>query len=72
MTSRPHLATAEVIGLPEAAVVAIQQVLASQPDVEAAMLCALAPSIRHPALLAHIERVGQVLYFRPDQPDWTP
>jgi hypothetical protein len=100
MTSRPHLATAEAIGLPGAAVVAIRQVLASHPEVEAAILygsraldrhrpAALAridadlddlllpwvidlsclASIHHPALLAHIERVGLELYRRPDAPD---
>jgi predicted nucleotidyltransferase len=115
MTSRPHLATAQAIGLPEAVVVAIQQVLASHPEVEAAILygsralgrhrpasdidltligpaigaAALAridaelddlllpwvidlsclASIRHPALLAHIERAGVELYRRPDAPD---
>ena len=38
MTVRSPLATAQAIGLPEAAVVAIQQVLASHPEVEAAIL----------------------------------
>jgi predicted nucleotidyltransferase len=115
MTSRPHLATAEAIGLPDAAVVAIRQVLASHPEVETAILygsralgrhrpasdidltligpaistAALAridadlddlllpwvidlsclASIHHPALLAHIERVGLELYRRPDAQD---
>jgi len=115
MTVRPPLATAHAIGLPEAAIVAIQQVLASHPEVEAAILygsralgrhrpasdidltligpaigaAALAridaelddlllpwvidlsclASIRHPALLAHIERAGVELYRRPDAPD---
>jgi predicted nucleotidyltransferase len=115
MTVRPPLATAQAIGLPEAAIVAIQQVLASYPEVEAAILygsralgrhrpasdidltligpaigaAALAridadlddlllpwvidlsclASIRHPALLAHIERAGVDLYRRPDAPD---
>ena len=115
MTVRPPLAMAQAIGLPEAAIVAIQQVLASYPEVEAAILygsralgrhrpasdidltlvgpaigaAALAridadlddlllpwvidlsclASIRHPALLAHIERAGVDLYRRPDAPD---
>jgi len=115
MTSCPRLATAEAIGLPDAAVVAIRQVLASYPAVEDAILygsralgrhrpasdidltligpaistAALAridadlddlllpwvidlsclASIHHPALLAHIERVGVELYRRPDAPD---
>ncbi len=88
MSVRPPLATARAIGLPEAAIVAIQQVLASHPEVEAAILYGSRALGRHrpasdidltligPAIgaadLAHIERVGQVLYSRPDQPDWIP
>ncbi len=115
MTVRPPLATAQAIGLPETAIVAIQQVLASHPEVEAAILygsralgrhrptsdidltligpaisaAAIAridaelddlllpwvidlsalSAIRHPALLAHIERVGVELYRQLDAPD---
>ena len=115
MTSCPRLATAEAIGLPDAAVVAIRQVLASSPAVEDAILYGsralgrhrpasdidltlIGPAIGaaglaridadlddlllpwvidlsalsaicHPALLAHIERVGVELYRRPDAPD---
>ena len=38
MTVQPPPATAQAIGLPEAAVTAIRQVLASHPEVEAAIL----------------------------------
>lgn len=38
MTVHPPPATAQAIGLPEAAVTAIRQVLASHPEVEAAIL----------------------------------
>ena len=38
MTVQPPAATAQAIGLPEAAVIAIRQVLASHPEVEAAIL----------------------------------
>ncbi|MGB5134910.1 MAG: nucleotidyltransferase domain-containing protein [Prochlorococcaceae cyanobacterium] len=115
MTVRPPLASAQAIGLPEAAITAIQQVLAGYPEVEAAILYGsralgrhrpasdidltligpaisaatlaridadlddlLLPwmidlsslsAIRHPALLAHIERAGVELYRRPDAPD---
>ncbi|MCP9927829.1 hypothetical protein [Cyanobium sp. CH-040] len=50
-------------GLPDSVIAAIQQLLASYPEVETAMLDA---SITHPALQAHIERVGKVLYRRAD------
>ncbi|MGL6135299.1 MAG: nucleotidyltransferase domain-containing protein [Prochlorococcaceae cyanobacterium] len=112
MTVRPPLATAQAIGLPQAAITAIQQVLASHPEVEAAILygsralgrhrpasdidltlighaisaatlaridadlddlllswmidLSALSAIRHPALLAHIERAGVELYRRPD------
>ena len=102
-------------GLPEAAIQAIQNVLASHPEVERAIvygsralgrqraasdidLTQLGPAIRsstlaeieaelddlllpwmidlscladlsHPPLLAHIHRVGQVLYIRPETTD---
>lgn len=101
-------------GLPETAILAIQQVLTAHPQVERAILYGsramgshrpasdidltligaaisfstmaqieaelddlLLPwmidlsclsDLRHPALLDHIERVGQVLYRRPDPP----
>jgi predicted nucleotidyltransferase len=101
--------------LPDSAIAAIQQVLASYPEVETAILygsramgrhrpasdidltligprlssgtlaridadlddlllpwvidLSVFASITHPALLAHIERVGRVLYRRLDRPD---
>ena len=110
MTAGLPLASTEATGLPEAAITAIRQVLASHPEVEAAILygsralgrhrpasdidltligpaigaAALAridadlddlllpwvidlsafSSLRHPALLDHIQRVGVVLYQR--------
>ena len=115
MTVTPPLTSAQAIGLPDAALTAIRQVLASHPEVEAAILYGsralgrqrpasdidltligpaisaaslaridadlddlLLPwiidlschaSIHHPALLAHIERAGLVLYRRRDAPD---
>ncbi len=47
MTVRPPLATAQAIGLPQAAVGAIQQVLASHPEVEAAILYGSRALTRH-------------------------
>jgi predicted nucleotidyltransferase len=90
MTVTPPLTSAQATGLPDAALSAIRQVLASHPEVEAAILYGslarinadlddlLLPwmidlschaSIHHPALLAHIERAGLVLYRRRDAPD---
>jgi predicted nucleotidyltransferase len=90
MTVTPPLTSAQATGLPDAALTAIRQVLASHPEVEAAILYGslaridadlddlLLPwmidlschaSIHHPALLAHIERAGLVLYRRRDAPD---
>ncbi len=115
MTASSPLASAQVTGLPEAAIAAIRQVLASHPEVKVAILygsralgrhrsasdidltligpaisaAALASieadlddlllpwmidlswlaSIQHPALLAHIERVGVVLYRWVDGPN---
>lgn len=114
MISTAPLASAQAIGLPESAMAAIRRVLATYPEVEAAILygsralgrhrpasdidltltghaignatlaridadlddlllpwvidlSALA-AIRHPALLAHIERAGVRLYQRQDPP----
>ena len=90
MTVTPPLTSAQATGLPDADLTAIRQVLASHPEVEAAILYGslaridadlddlLLPwmidlschaSIHHPALLAHIERAGLVLYRRRDAPD---
>jgi predicted nucleotidyltransferase len=118
MTSRASLATAQATRLADAAKEAIQQVLATYPEVETAILygsralgrhrpasdidltltghtissstlaridadlddlllpwvidlSALA-SIRHPALLAHVQRAGVVLFRRSDPPDSLP
>ena len=115
MTLSPPLASTQATGLPDAALTAIRQVLASHPEVESATLYGsralgrhrpasdidltligpaisaatlahidadlddlLLPwmidlsclaSIDHPALLAHIERVGVELYRQLDAPD---
>ena len=90
MTVTPPLTSAQATGLPDAALTTIRQVLASHPEVEAAILYGslaridadlddlLLPwmidlschaSIHHPALLAHIERAGLVLYRRRDAPE---
>jgi predicted nucleotidyltransferase len=112
-TSQPQ--TPQRFGLPEHAILAIQQVLAAHPEVERAIvygsralgrqrpssdidLTLIGPAIgcgtlarieaelddlllpwmidlsrladlSHPPLLAHIERVGKVLYRRGDGPD---
>ncbi|MFU8883985.1 MAG: nucleotidyltransferase domain-containing protein [Cyanobacteriota bacterium] len=47
MTVGPPLATAEATGLPQAAVGAIQQVLASHPEVDAAILYGSRALARH-------------------------
>ena len=85
MTASLPLATTESTGLPEAAITAIRQVLASHPEVEAAILYGSRALGRHrpasdtdltligsaisAALLAHIERAGVELYRRADAPD---
>jgi predicted nucleotidyltransferase len=115
MNLSPPLASTQATGLPDAAIAAIRQVLASHPEVESATLYGsralgrhrpasdidltligpaisaatlahidadlddlLLPwmidlsclaSIDHPALLAHIERVGVELYRQLDAPD---
>lgn len=92
MTTTPQPQTPQRFGLPEAAIEAIQQVLAAHPEIdltlvgpavgfstqariEAELDDLLLPwmidlsrldDLSHPPLLAHIERVGQVLYRRAD------
>ncbi|MEB3362276.1 MAG: nucleotidyltransferase domain-containing protein [Synechococcaceae cyanobacterium] len=81
MSLSPSAAALPRTGLPPAA---IQQVLAAHPEVEQAILYGSRALGRHrpasdidlsrfacpthPALLAHIERVGQVLYQRASLP----
>ena len=85
MTAGLPLASTEATGLPEAAITAIRQVLASHPEVEAAILYGARALGRHrpasdidltltgsaitPPLLAHIERAGVELYRCADAPD---
>ena len=85
MTASLPLASTEATGLPEAAITAIRQVLASHPEVEAAILYGSRALGRHrpasdidltltgsaitPPLLAHIERAVVELYRCADAPD---
>ena len=82
MTLSPPQASSQSIGLPDAAIAAIRQVLVSHPEVEAAILFGSRALGRHrpasdidltligpaisAALLAHIERAGVELVRRPD------